>query len=82
MTNLNGKRAIVSGASMGIGRGIAIELAKAGAEVVVNFRSHEKEADEVVAQCAAAGGSAHKIKADFGIQSDRRFLDLRDLSWN
>lgn len=70
MTNLNGKRAIVSGASMGIGRGIAIELAKAGAEVVVNFRSHEQEADDVVAQCVAAGGSAHKIRADFGIQSE------------
>ena len=50
MTDLRGKRAIVSGASRGIGRGGAIELARAGAEVVVNFRSHPDEAEQVVEQ--------------------------------
>lgn len=65
MTDLKGKRAIVSGASRGIGRGVAIELAKAGAEVVVNYRSHGEEADEVIAACEAAGSKAHKIQADF-----------------
>jgi glucose 1-dehydrogenase len=65
MTDLKGKRAVVSGASLGIGRGIAIQLAKAGAEVVVNYRSHPEAADEVVAECAAAGGRAHKVRADF-----------------
>ncbi len=68
MTDLKGKRAIVSGASRGIGRGIAVELAKAGAEVVINYRSHPKEADEVVQLCAAAGGKAHKIAADLAQQ--------------
>ncbi len=76
MTVLTGKRAIVSGASMGIGRGIAIELAKAGAEVVVNYRSHGEEADDVVAQCVSGGGKAHKIQADFAVQSDvERLVD-------
>jgi glucose 1-dehydrogenase len=70
MSDLSGKRAVVSGASRGIGRSIAIELARAGAEVVVNYRSHAEHADEVIAQCAAAGGKAHKIQADFEFQPE------------
>jgi glucose 1-dehydrogenase len=70
MSDLSGKRAIVSGASRGIGRGIAIALAEAGAEVVVNYRSHAEKADEVVAECAAAGGKAHKMRADFEFQPE------------
>ncbi len=70
MTDLRGKRAIVSGSSRGIGRGIAIELAKAGAEVVINYRGHSEEADQVVAECVAAGGKAHPIQADLAIQSE------------
>lgn len=76
MADLKGKRAIVSGSSMGIGRGVAIELARAGAEVVVNYRSHGEAADEVVAQCVSVGGKAHKIRADFVIQSEvERLVD-------
>ncbi|MAI30568.1 MAG: oxidoreductase [Rhodopirellula sp.] len=69
MTDLRGKRAIVSGASRGIGRGVAMELARAGAEVVVNFRSHPDEAEQVVEKCRQLSGSdAHAICADFGDQ--------------
>ncbi|MFK8112637.1 MAG: SDR family NAD(P)-dependent oxidoreductase [Rubripirellula sp.] len=70
MSDLQGKRAIVSGSSRGIGRGVAIELAKAGAEVVVNYRSHAEEADQVVAACESFGGKAHKIRADFEHQAE------------
>ncbi|MEM8666789.1 MAG: SDR family oxidoreductase [Planctomycetota bacterium] len=70
MTDLSGKRAIVSGASMGIGRGVAVELAKAGAQVVVNYRSHPEHADEVVAECEAAGSKAFKVQADFAEQAE------------
>jgi glucose 1-dehydrogenase len=72
MTDLTGKRAIVSGATRGIGQGTAIELASAGAEVVVNYRAAEdaKDADSVVAQSAEAGGKAHKIQANFEQQSE------------
>ncbi len=70
MTVLSGKRAIVSGASMGIGRGVAVELARAGAQVVVNYRSHPEDADRVVAECEAVGGKAVKIRADFGVQAE------------
>ncbi|NND99008.1 MAG: SDR family oxidoreductase [Pirellulaceae bacterium] len=72
MTDLTGKRAIVSGATRGIGRGTAIELASAGAEVVVNYRVAEdsEDASEVVACCLQAGGKAHKVQADFQRQSE------------
>lgn len=76
MSELKGKRAIVSGASRGIGRGIAVELAKAGAEVVVNYRSHPEEADQVIAICEQAGGKAHKIAADLAVPEEvERLVD-------
>lgn len=56
--------AIVTGASRGIGRSIAIALAKAGAYVVVNYRQAEQAAGEVVEICKAAGSRAIAVQAD------------------
>ncbi|WP_372896685.1 SDR family NAD(P)-dependent oxidoreductase [Stieleria sp.] len=70
MTELSGKRAIVSGASLGIGRGIAVELARAGATVAVNYRSNPDQADEVVAECKSVGGDAFKVQADVSVQEE------------
>lgn len=67
--SLAGRVAIVSGASMGIGRATAIALAKAGAAVVVNYRSHDDLADEVVTAIRETGGNACKFKADVADQS-------------
>jgi 3-oxoacyl-[acyl-carrier protein] reductase len=64
MTSLNGKTALVTGASRGIGRASALALAKQGAEVLVHYSSGEKEADAVVAEIHAAGGKAQKVSAD------------------
>ena len=76
MTSLAGKKAIISGASRGIGRGIAIELVKAGAEVVINYRSHPGEADAVVQECMQLGGKAHAIAADMAQAADvERLID-------
>ena len=50
---LKGQVALVTGANRGIGEGIALELARAGADVVVNFRQHEQEAQQVVARIEA-----------------------------
>ena len=61
---LAGKIAIVTGASRGIGRAIALELADFGAKVVVNYASSSNAADELVAQIISGGGEAIAIAAD------------------
>jgi 3-oxoacyl-[acyl-carrier protein] reductase len=61
---LNGKVALVTGASRGIGRAIALHLAKSGADVVVNYAGSENAAAEVVAQIEALGRKAIKCRAD------------------
>lgn len=63
-TNLNGKTALVTGASRGIGRATALTLAAAGARVIVHFGSDEKAANSVVEAIRASGGSADKVAAD------------------
>jgi 3-oxoacyl-[acyl-carrier protein] reductase len=64
MTTLTGKTALVTGASRGIGRSIALALAKAGAQVIVHYGNAQKEADAVVKEIVAAGGRAQKVAAD------------------
>src|SRR5437867_4398779 len=64
MANLSGRVALVTGASLGIGRGCALELARAGADVVVNYRSHPKAAEEVVAAITSLGHKAIAVQAD------------------
>jgi acetoacetyl-CoA reductase len=61
---LQGKTAIVTGASRGIGKAIALELAAHGANVVVNYHSHKEQAGEVVRQIEAQGGLAFAHRAD------------------
>ena len=61
---LAGQTALVTGASRGIGRAVALELAGAGATVAVNYASSSGAAEEVIAQISAAGGSAYALKAD------------------
>lgn len=69
MSVLKGRRALISGASRGIGRGIALQFAEAGAEVVINFNSHPNEADDVVAMCKKHGVGAHAVQANLADQS-------------
>jgi 3-oxoacyl-[acyl-carrier protein] reductase len=61
---LNGKVALVTGASRGIGRAIAIELAQKGANVAVNFAGSEGKANEVVDEIKSLGKEAIAVKAD------------------
>ena len=64
MSKLEGKVAIVTGASKGIGAAIAKALAAAGASVVVNYASSKEGADKVVSEIVAAGGKAVAVKGD------------------
>ena len=64
MPNLNGKTALVTGASRGIGRASALALAKAGAQVLVHYSSNEKAAATVVEEIRQGGGRADKVAAD------------------
>jgi len=62
--DLKGKVSLVTGASRGIGAAIAISLANAGSEVLINYRSEHNAADEVVNAIKNAGGIAQKCKFD------------------
>lgn len=61
---LEGKNAIVTGASLGIGAAIAVTLAKEGANVAINYRKHDTEANEIVKEIQAAGRGGLAVKAD------------------
>ncbi|HGY5548773.1 MAG TPA: 3-oxoacyl-[acyl-carrier-protein] reductase [Prochlorococcus sp.] len=63
---LTGQTALVTGASRGIGRSVALALAEAGAEVVVNYSSSPNAAEEVVTAIKTAGGKAYAVKANVG----------------
>ena len=64
MTSLNGKTALVTGASRGIGRSSALALAKAGAQVLVHYSRGADEAKAVVQAIREAGGRAEAVSAD------------------
>jgi NAD(P)-dependent dehydrogenase (short-subunit alcohol dehydrogenase family) len=66
MTTLENKTALVTGASRGIGRAIALALAEAGAHVLVHYGRSAPEAESVVAAIQAKGGRANAIAADLG----------------
>jgi 3-oxoacyl-[acyl-carrier protein] reductase len=70
MGKLNNKVAIVTGASKGIGAGIAKGLAAEGAAVVVNYASSKKDADRVVAEIVEHGGKAVAIQGDVAKSKD------------
>jgi 3-oxoacyl-[acyl-carrier protein] reductase len=67
---LAGKVAVVTGASKGIGAGIAKALAAEGASVVVNYSSSKTGADKVVAEISSAGGKAAAVQADMAKKAD------------
>ncbi|MFH9401817.1 SDR family oxidoreductase [Streptomyces sp. NPDC017638] len=74
MGALTGKTALVTGASRGIGRGIAERLGRDGARVAVHYGTNAKAAEETVAAIEAAGGSAFAIGVELGTPRDAERL--------
>lgn len=68
--DLTGKRALVTGAGRGIGRAIALELAAAGADVVINYAGSRAAAEEVAEECRKLGAKAVAIQADVSSADD------------
>lgn len=68
--NLAGKNALVTGSSRGIGRAIALELAKHGANVAVNYAGSQEKAEEVVAEIKQLGRQAFAIQANISVEDD------------
>jgi len=67
---IKGQNAIITGADSGIGRAIAIEFGKLGANVTVNYHSNKESADEVVEIIKKEGGDAFACKADVSVEED------------
>jgi len=63
---LAGKVALITGSGRNIGRSIALELAQAGADVVVNARTNQREVDQVADEVRALGRRAQPLLADVG----------------
>jgi 3-oxoacyl-[acyl-carrier protein] reductase len=70
MDNLEGKVALVTGGSRGIGRAIARSLARAGADVVINFLHRSKDAEEVAREIQQMGRRAALIQADVSVAAE------------
>jgi 3-oxoacyl-[acyl-carrier protein] reductase len=70
MSALSGRVALVTGASRGIGKAIAIALAEAGADVAVNYRAQAEAAEAVVQTIRAAGRKCIAIQADVSLTAD------------
>lgn len=67
---LAGRRALVTGGARGIGRAIAVALAREGADVVVNYRGHKDEAEQVVAEIRKLGRRSRAVQGDVAVRAE------------
>lgn len=74
MNDLSGKVALVTGASRGLGRGIALVLAEQGAHLLINYHKRHQEADEVAGAIRTMGRRAVTVQADVGRADQVRYL--------
>lgn len=70
MYNMQGKTAVITGASRGIGKAIAIKLAELGANIVINYRSSSSSIEELIKEIEALGSKVIAVQGDVSIFSD------------
>lgn len=80
-TSLEGQAAVVTGSSSGIGRAIALELARAGADLLIHARSNRAGADETAKEIRALGRHATVVMADLSDPADQEELVRAAWSW-
>lgn len=80
MMRLKGKIAVITGGSRGIGSAIARKFSQEGANVVINYRASQKEADELISFIRQQGGEAYSYKADVSSEEQVRnmFLQIKE----
>ena len=71
---LSGKTALVTGASRGLGRAIALRLAREGAAIAANYRERAADAESLAAEIRALGGKAIAVQADVGVPAQVRSM--------
>jgi acetoacetyl-CoA reductase/3-oxoacyl-[acyl-carrier protein] reductase len=74
MGRVDGRTALITGGSRGIGRAIALELAREGASIAINYAHNEAKAQEVADEIIGAGGTCITIKANIGDASEARAM--------
>jgi 3-oxoacyl-(acyl-carrier-protein) reductase len=77
MARLDGRTALVTGSSRGLGRAIALKLAGEGAKVALNYRTGEAQAQEVAEEIGSRGGTTLVIRADVSIKEEARAMVAR-----
>lgn len=77
LINLRGKRAIVTGGSRGIGAAVSLMLARAGADVIIGYRSRAEQAAQIAAKCGELGVRAFPHEADLSTLDGNRSLFAR-----
>jgi glucose 1-dehydrogenase len=76
---LSNKKAIITGASRGIGKAIAIQLARDGAEVIIHYHTNKEEAENVADLINSTGGKSHILKAD--LADPDQAIQLGEQGW-
>jgi glucose 1-dehydrogenase len=78
MQRLKGQSALITGSSSGIGKAIALAMAREGANVVINFHSNESSAQQIVQEITSAGGNAIAVGANVSKEADvkRMFKEM------
>jgi len=80
MKRLEGKVALVTGSSQGIGQGVALRLAQEGAKLIINYHSHPEGADDTLKEIRAAGSDGITVQADLGKTAEIDSLIRQGLS--